>query len=208
MERYVYIMDNHLQESNALKRRHMMGLSHLDASSSSSAAEARAERDTWGLLQILSESDVLGVLNYDECAANLEKALSELPIGASTLDHIHTASTVDNRLKKLHALARWLELAALDDVVAIPVSVHEPWADTLHMLKLKKSTAVCSIHPDAQVTKDGRLLPLSGIDKADQETLYKYTLQLLRAGQQQRAREVAEEHRVFWLAATLSGVST
>eukprot|EP01031_Cornospumella_fuschlensis_P036111 gene36111-43789_t len=205
---YVAIMDNHMQETNVLKKRQMIGLSDLSGIASGSPAEAKAERDTWGLLQLLSEGDVLGELNYEESASNLEAALGALPVGASIADYMTTATTVDQRYRKLVALVQWLESAAVDDIVNIPVSEHAPWADTLHLLKVKRPTAVQSLHPDAQLTADGCLLPLAGIDKADQEALYTHILQLLRAGQQQKAWEVARDHKTFWLAATLLGVHT
>ena len=67
---------------------------------------------------------------------------------------------------------------------------------------------VGSMHPDAQISPDGLVLALDGVDQLDQEVLLKAVWQLLRAGMVVRAQEIAAEHRLYWLAASLQGVAS
>lgn len=189
----------------------------LLASSSSAqttnALEMRAERDLWSLLFMMSGADVLGDMSADQQTARLQAALEGMPVMATIPDYINTAYMVDDRLKKSAILKDWVEQAASDQVRAVPTSVHEPWADTLDLLThttvntRTNKTQLQSIHPDAQVM-DGKVLPLIGVDRADQEALLNYIFQLIRAGQMRTAQEVAHQHKVYWLAASLRGIAS
>lgn len=64
---------------------------------------------------------------------------------------------------------------------------------------------VSSLHPDAQITGWGQLLPLDGYDQGDEESFLKTVWQLIRSGQIDEARSLATERELHWLSSTLTG---
>jgi hypothetical protein len=186
------------------------------------AQEARAERDLWSLLEILTKSELLCDLNADECEASLQQAMAALTERSTISDVINAAYRHDARTKKGRVLLEWLETAANDRVTNPPEYRGEPWGTTLAtIVREKKNTnsynntsrpaasslVVPSMHPDAQLTSDGRVLALEGNDCHQQESLLTTIWQLLRCGNMKRAQELAVENRLFWLAASLLGHS-
>lgn len=173
--------------------------------------ESKAERDLWSLLKFLSLSDLTGDISENYSMENLSNALNELPLHASIPDFINTAYSADERLKKGFVLIEWLETAYLDNLYSIPVSKKAPWADTLFDIlnsSKDKSGRVNSLHPDAQLTKAGKMLSLNYHDKMDQERILQVLWQLIRCGKFTEAQELAAEHDLYWLAASLRGVNS
>lgn len=172
--------------------------------------ELRLERDLWTLLQMMSSADVLKPIDHQTCQQQLDETLQNLPIIATIPDFINAAFKVDDRLKKDEILKAWLEKSVQDKVVSIPVPSLDPAYDTLQAInrsgKNSGKVALKSIHPDAQLTKDGMMMALVGDDKVDQERLWQLIWQLIRSGQLTEAQQIAHEHRVYWLAASLRGV--
>jgi hypothetical protein len=178
--------------------------------------EQRAERDLWSLLEALTSANLLHDIDEGHCEELCQKALSGLPITASIPDYLQTALAVDDRLRKGAVLKEWIERASLDLVTEAPAPRGEPWAETLNRVLRKRHGAarnsdgglVSALHPDAQIAQDGGLLALDGVDRLDQENLLKSIWQLVRCGLIARAQELAAEHRLYWLSASLHGVAT
>lgn len=181
-------------------------------------AEQRAERDLWSLLELLTASNLLYDINEHGCDEKLQKVLSGLPVTASIPDYLQAAFEVDDRLRKGSVLKEWVEKAAIDLVSEAPAPRGEPWSETLNRVLRTRhpaarnppstSTQLQSLHPDAQLVADGSLLSLDGTDRGDQESLLKTIWQLLRCGLVARAQQLASEHKLFWLAASLQGIAT
>jgi hypothetical protein len=177
----------------------------------------RMERDLWSLLQHLSSADLLNNINEEKSKENLEKSLSDLPIHSSIPEYINTAYLADERLRKGAIITEWLENTATDEIISIPKPSHEPWSDTWYHIqqrKIKKNTSgasslpnetLKSLDPDSQLTKDGRILPLSSNDTMDQERLWKAIWKLIRAGKLPEAQQLAAEHHVYWFASMMRG---
>jgi len=180
--------------------------------------EQRAERDLWSLLETLTVNNLLYDIDERACEEKLEKVLSGLSVTASIPDYIDAAFSVDDRLRKGAVLKEWVEKAALDLVSETPAPRGEPWSDTLNRVLRSRHPSrsnpttqgnqVVSLHPDGQLTNDGMLMALDGVDRLDQESLLKTIWQLVRCGHVLRAQQLASEHRLFWLAASLQGIAT
>ncbi len=180
--------------------------------------EQRAERDLWSLLETLTLNNLLYDIDERACEEKLQKVLSGLSVTASIPDYIDAAFSVDDRLRKGAVLKEWVEKAALDLVSETPAPRGEPWSDTLNRVlrsrhpsratQTSQGNQVLSLHPDGQLTNDGMLLALDGVDRLDQESLLKTIWQLVRCGHVLRAQQLASEHRLFWLAASLQGIAT
>ena len=196
------------------------------------AEEARTERDLWTLLDIVTRADLLCDLNDADCELSFQSAISQLTERNNIEEVMDTAYVHDSRLKKGRVLLDWLEGAAADRVSTSPASRGDAWSNTLfEIMKTsnrgsdksvisnqakvstrnsgKQSTvtnAVKSMHPDAQLTfPDCLMLPLNGVDRDYQEAVLKCIWQLVRCGKVIDAQNEAVKHRLFWLAASLSG---
>jgi Nuclear pore protein 84 / 107 len=188
------------------------------------AAEARAERDLWSLLDILTRSELLVDLDSPSCETALRAAMGQLTERSSVEDVENTALCNDDRIKKGRVLLEWLEDCATDRVTLAPELRADPWAATLDAIsrdlrstvKASKSSSslsdtvvarINSMHPDAQLTPDGLVLPLEGGDCDQQELVLRSIWQLLRCGKMKDAQEVALKNKLYWLAASLLGRS-
>lgn len=180
-------------------------------------AEFRAERDLWSLLEALTRGDLLCDLEESAEDESLRSKISALDHGSENIPEVvETAFGADRRLKKGRILVDWLEACAADQVREIPLTHDAPWGHTLNALLDRGTTRgrktsdqshlVSSLHPDAQLGADGLLLLLEGDDCYDQEQLLHHIWLLVRSGRIQRAQEVAVEHRLFWLAGSISGL--
>ncbi len=175
----------------------------------------KAERDFWSLLQYLSSADLLHNLREEISKDHLEKSLNELSIHATIPEYINTAYQTDERLKKGAILTEWLENCASDEILSIPRPLNQPWSETWYHVTHQKtssksqiagtSTTIKSLDPDAQIRKDGKVLPLSSNDQIDQERLWKAIWKLIRAGKLPEAQQLAADHQVFWFASALRG---
>lgn len=206
----------HLTELNHLQHRHTeeWKLEHLRRS----IDDFTAERDLWLLLTALAKSKLFIDLNDRECDEALVDSISSLPFSAGIPDYINAAYRSDNRLRKGAVLREWCERGAERHVSKISQRHSLPLNDTLKRIISQKdrsssrgsrsSSAVQSVHPDSQTLLDGFILPLDGTDQAEQESLYKYLWQLLRAGKLREARQVAADHRLYWLSSVLQGSAT
>eukprot|EP01038_Epipyxis_sp_PR26KG_P008118 gene8118-10994_t len=186
-------------------------------STSQEIASLKAERDLWSLLEILSWANLLDDINEDECEDKFMQAMNALNLNSSIPDYINAVLANDNRVKKGAILKEWIEKAAADSVVECPVPKAEPWSDTMQRINREKrsnpsrtdknnsQSKMQSIHPDAQLTKEGFLLSLDGSDQLDQELILKSIWQLIRSGQLESAQKTAYDHRLYWLAASLKG---
>eukprot|EP01039_Chlorochromonas_danica_P001079 gene1079-1169_t len=219
MEKYGQICQVKYDDVQNISRRLTVGLvSDAEAKqiTPTTSLELRVERDLWSLLKLMSFNDVLGIMEDSMEQSRLQSALANLPIVATVPDFVNTAYASDDSMKKSAVLKAWLESAALDKVQELANTVHEPWSDTLHFMKTATSAArgaaklsITSLHPDGQLLLDKsgvKVLPLVGLDRSDQENLYLYIFQLIRSGQLIKAQQVANDHRMFWLAASLLGV--
>lgn len=81
------------------------------------------------------------------------------------------------------------------------------WSETLHRIRSGHRTMVKQMHPDAQLTVEGDLLPLEGTDVTDQESAMKLVWQCVRSGQTAQAQLAAKDQGLFWLAASMMGVA-
>lgn len=175
----------------------------------------KAERDFWSLLQYLSSADLLHNLREELSKDHLEKSLNELSIHATIPEYINTAYQADERLKKGAILTEWLENCASDEILSIPRPLNQPWSETWYHVTHQKAssksqisgttTTIKSLDPDAQIRKDGKVLPLSSNDQIDQERLWKAIWKLIRAGKLPEAQQLAADHQVFWFASALRG---
>ena len=163
----------------------------------------RVERDLWSLLSILTRADLLRDVND---APFDEEILSALSPYASLNEVINTAYASSESMRKGKILKDWIESAASDQVTEVPPMGH-PQRATLSRLLKNRPTEVKSLHPDAQLTKHGTMLSLEAPDNFEQESLLKSLWQLIRSGNIVRAQELAVEHSMFHLAASLLGVA-
>lgn len=194
----------------------LMGSQRKGSALQRELTEQRAERDLWSLLELLTAGNLLKDIDEHSCDSTLQKVLSGLPITASIADYLQAAFEVDDRLRKGSVLKEWMEKAAIDLVSEAPAPRGEPWGETLNRVLRTRHpnsnsmsrTQLQSLHPDAQLTIEGSFLSLDGTDRADQESLLKTIWQLLRCGLVTRAQELAAEHRLYWLAASLQGIAT
>jgi hypothetical protein len=179
--------------------------------------ERRTERDFWSLLQVMSISDVLGVVEDTRCQQVLEESLSELSPLVTIPDYLNTAFASDLRFKKAKVIKDWLENSYRDQVVDIPVPRSPPMFETCMAIQQKKNhgdskmdivrgrSQLTNIYPDCQLHPAG-LLTLVGSDQQDQEAMLLCIWQLIRSGQIDEAQRKAYEHQAFWLASSLRGV--
>lgn len=178
--------------------------------------EKRTERDFWSLLHVLSISDVMGVVDDQQCQRALEAALETLPPVVTIPDYLNTAFSEDLRFKKAKVVKDWLENAYGDQVVDTPVPRSPPMFETWlsiqqyaqpHGAKVKITRGqaqLAHVHPDSQLHAAG-LLTLVGSDQAEQDALLLSIWQLIRSGQIDVAQRKAFEHQAFWLASSLRG---
>ena len=183
--------------------------------------EQRAERDLWSLLETLTSANLLYDIDEQHCEEVVQRVLAGLPITASIPDYLQAAFSVDDRLRKGAVLKEWIEKASMDLVTEAPAPRGEPWSETLNRVlrsrhdstrrgraALAEAGSVQSLHPDGQIDPEGSMLALDGVDRLDQENLLKSIWQLVRCGLVQRAQQLAEEHRLYWLSASLQGIAT
>ena len=99
------------------------------------AQEARAERDLWSLLHILTRSDLLNDVNADQCESSLQHAMRDVINERSSISEVvNIAISSDERIKKGRFLLEWLETAAEDKVLVTPESQGGAWGATLSTL--------------------------------------------------------------------------
>jgi hypothetical protein len=208
-----------MNHEKSIHRTLILDNNHSLSSSQSKALISRHERDFWTLVSILNGSKLLIDINDDECRNNLSKIIISTSSSVTLKELIETAFDIDERLKKGRLIEEWLENSALDSVCNLPKPLSKPWSSTLKsIIKRKKSpknsseqklksrrVEVDSLHPDAQITSDGYMIPLDGYDCGDQENLLKTIWLLIRSGQLQEAQRLAISHEVLWLAASLQG---
>ena len=99
------------------------------------AQEARAERDLWSLLDILTRSELLCDVNADQCETSLQHAIRDVTNERSSISEVvNIAISSDERIKKGRILLEWLETAAEDKVLLTPESQGGAWGTTLSAL--------------------------------------------------------------------------
>jgi hypothetical protein len=179
--------------------------------------ERRSERDFWSLLQVMSISDVLGVVEDTRGQQALEESLSELSPLVTIPDYLNTAFASDLRFKKAKVIKDWLENSYRDQVIDIPTPRSPPMFETWMAIQQKKNhgdskmdivrgrSQLTNIYPDCQLHPAG-LLNLVGSDQQDQESMLLCIWQLIRSGQIDGAQRKAYEHQAFWLASSLRGL--
>lgn len=188
-------------------------ISGTDAIMLAGESEFRAERDLWSLLSMATHEDVLGRFSDAEENAKMLQAFQQLPIEANIEDFVLVAYRNNASYKKSDVIRKWIEQCAQDLASSLPpLKEHLPWSDTINLLAtcnpqyLTQKTSIKGLHPDAQIDASGRMLPLVGVDRQDQELLLLHLFHLLRAGHLLQAQELALQHQVYWLSASLRGV--
>jgi hypothetical protein len=168
----------------------------------------QAERDLWRLLEISTQYNFL--VNIDETAseANLLSSVKNLPVTASAGDVFNCAFQNDTRFRKVCMLRAWLETAAESSMFVAPAN-GIPWQDTMAVANrhghLSGQDQISSVHPDAQITLDGRVMPLKGGDDQQYTQLMKSMWTFVRCGKRREASVLAKEHQAFWLFTSLFG---
>lgn len=164
----------------------------------------RIERDMWSLLGILTRADLLRELPQSKDSLLGLEAVS----ACLSVKEVFTAVYANNdQVRKGKILKDWVESAAADKVSMLPPGSNVPFKVTLSRLLRSKATDIRSMHPDAQISPSGVVVPYDTADNIEQEALLKCVWQLVRCGDIARAQEVAAEHNVFYLSASLLGVA-
>lgn len=170
----------------------------------------------WILIDRLASATLLNdvqSLSQMEEQAHLETLMEKK---ASIKDVVVHAHSVNPWVKKECVIKEWSEFIASDETLSgDPVTAGasgQPWNATLNKLikdKLSLTPAdadtVESIHPDAQIRRDGFVKPLVGLDRADQLAGYRCIWRWVRAGQLERAQDSAMQLGLDWLASCISG---
>ena len=204
------------------------------ASLSRIQADARAERDLWALAGSLMEAGLLEGDKYENFQSTVEDIVNRCDPDASIAEVFTVALQNSYRVKKGRVLKDWIEGASRDKLEMFQSPHGANWVETLRKLRgendnssvigssavkvknsfsIKKGQSaqnmprVSSLHPDAQIGKDGLLLQLEGTDAADQEALLKSIWQLVRCGDLIGAQQLASSQDAYWLAASLLGVA-
>lgn len=163
------------------------------------------EKDLWELLELFMRADLFYDINDEKCQISLQNHLNSISVHATSTELINSCYLLDDRLRKGKIILEWLETCAKDRVQDIPVPSVLPWSETASIIRSRKPSSIKSLHPDAQISSDFHVMPLHGDDAYDQENLLRAIWQLIRSGQIERARELAVQQNVFWLAAVLLG---
>ena len=196
-------------------------------------ADARAERDLWALAGALTEAGLLEGDVYENFQSTVEDTVNRCDPDASIEEVFTVALQRSYRIKKGRVLKDWVEGASRDKLEMLNSPHGANWVETLRKLQgvnsgsvgalsgkktkslsARKGTsssqtkpAVTSLHPDAQIGKDGLLLQLEGTDAADQEAMLNSIWQLVRCGDIVGAQQMASSQDAHWLAASLLGVA-
>ena len=182
----------------------------LPAHHGKQASNARLERDLLKLLKIVCKDGVLNDID-DQKRQEFDKAWNEQikkhkESKVSVEDVFWDAINKHKYTFKRFLMKQWLEDTSdpfIDDN-RVPSRGH--WSSTLKKLQYSTSK-IAGMHPDAQyVASTKSLAELEDNDNYQQECLLRSIWQGIRAGKMKEVINMCENHKLYWLAASLRGI--
>lgn len=161
----------------------------------------RLERNSWRLFKALLR-DRFEVHEDDKSEMEIEEAIQ---LRLSDLDLVRRAIERNSMLREMQIVIDWLE-SICDDESLDKLSFYSDgpqyWENTLHSLKINSNqsklpgtpstrgrTFCTEMDPDASIRSG---VPLHDLDKEDENRLFYYLFKMIRSGQLQEGKDVAE----------------
>ncbi|XP_054153738.1 nuclear pore complex protein Nup107-like [Oppia nitens] len=170
----------------------------------------RLERNSWRLIRAIFEDRLRSEDNSQD-----DMMVDDIVTKMSDKTLIERTFETNNQLRQMQLVIDWLEKNQLDDnedVANDRIQFYSEgpysWENTLHSLKTRDENYESGRQLCQRMDPDGPIRTrqsLHDLDVEDENRLYRYIFQLLRAGQLFDAKEVTQRLGYHWLSAALDG---